>query len=258
MESRRIDLSVLDAMMSKFDGSDAQDVTKWLADLENAFAVFRYSERDQLVAARHLLTGHAKRFIEIASLRTYGELKWQLLGEFKRAFTVQDVFNQLRARTLKPNETPRQYVVEMQYIASRADVSDADLIDFVIDGLNDKSPAVAVLYGATSIRDLKILMERYEKRRRTPVPVPQKTSAVPIKPRFGPPAASSVLVPVPVQQTPVQYAVLIVLSMAITRAHAPSQSARQTLVSCAPKLATPAIIAQNANGCPMMPQSPPP
>lgn len=37
IESRRIDLGVLDAMISKFDGSDAQDITKWIGDLENAF-----------------------------------------------------------------------------------------------------------------------------------------------------------------------------------------------------------------------------
>lgn len=114
MKSRRIDLGVLDAMMTIFDGSDAQNVSKWLRDLENSFALFRYSERNQLVAARHMLTGHAKWFIDIVSVRSNEELKQHLLGEFQRAFTVQDVFNQLRSRTLKPDKTLRRYVVEMQ------------------------------------------------------------------------------------------------------------------------------------------------
>lgn len=87
---------MLDAMMSKFDGSDLHDVKKWLNDLENVFEVFKYSDRDQLVAARHLMTGHAKRFTDIVSVRTYGELKRALTNEFQRAFTVQDVIGQLQ------------------------------------------------------------------------------------------------------------------------------------------------------------------
>ncbi|RYE17727.1 MAG: hypothetical protein EOP45_15315, partial [Sphingobacteriaceae bacterium] len=200
LESRKIDLHVLDAMMSKFDGSELHDVKKWLNDLENVFEVFKYSERDQLVAARHLMTGHAKRFTDIVSVRTYGELKRALTNEFQRAFTVQDVIGQLRARKMKAEETPRQYVIEMQYIANRADISETDLIDIIIDGLNDKSTLVSMLYGATTINQLKVLMERYEKKRRVfvPVPVPgvyantRSVGTVPkIKPAVGPPVSTA-------------------------------------------------------------------
>jgi len=108
---KRIDLPVLDAMMVKFDGSELQDVVKWLVDLENVFALFAYSERDKLVAARHLLSGYAKRYIEISVIRCYGDLKRSLLREFERRYTVQDVFKQLKMRVIQPQETPRQYVI---------------------------------------------------------------------------------------------------------------------------------------------------
>lgn len=131
LKTRRIDLKVLEAMMSKFDGSDAQDVSKWIADLENVFEMFKYSERDQLVAARHLMDGSAKRFVQITHVMSYVDLKRALVTEYKRAYTVQDVLKQLKARTMKPDETPRQYVIEMQFIASRAEVSEADLIEII-------------------------------------------------------------------------------------------------------------------------------
>lgn len=174
LDSRKIYLHVLDAMMCKFDGSDIQDVSKWIADLENVCESFRYSERDKLVAARHLMAGHAKRFTEIVRIHTYAEFKEKLLLEFRRAFTVQDVLKQLYARSIKPDETPRQYAVEMQFIASRADVSESDLIDIIIDGLNDKSTLVAMLYGAATIGELKFKMEKYDKKRHA-VPVKQST-----------------------------------------------------------------------------------
>ncbi|XP_055309423.1 uncharacterized protein LOC129573155, partial [Sitodiplosis mosellana] len=165
LETRRIDLKVLEAMMSKFDGSDAQDVSKWIADLENVFEMFKYSERDQLVAARHLMDGSAKRFVQITHVMSYVDLKRALITEYKRAYTVQDVLKQLKARTMKPDETPRQYVIEMQFIASRAEVSEADLIEIIIDGLNDSSTLVSMLYSATTMVEFKVLMERYEKKR---------------------------------------------------------------------------------------------
>lgn len=146
-------------------------MSKWIADLENVFEMFKYSERDQLVAARHLMEGSAKRFVQITHVMTYADLKRALITEYKRAYTVQDVLKQLRARTIKTDETPRQYVIEMQYIASRADISETDLIEIIIDDLNDSSTLVSMLWGATTMAQLKLLMERYEKKRCVTVPV---------------------------------------------------------------------------------------
>lgn len=100
------------------------------------------------------MTGHAKRFADIMSVRSYEELKMNLLGEFHRAYSVKEVFRQLQARKKKSDETPRQYVVEMQHIADRANVSEEDLIDFIIDGLNDNTTNVTMLNGATRFEQL--------------------------------------------------------------------------------------------------------
>lgn len=65
----------------------------------------------------------------------------------------------------------------MVEIANRARVPETDLIDIIIDGLNDKSGYVSMLYGARSIRELKQALIRYEKKLRDVVPVPVRTVA---------------------------------------------------------------------------------
>ncbi|XP_031639444.1 uncharacterized protein LOC116351482, partial [Contarinia nasturtii] len=123
------------------------------------------------------MTGRAKRFAEITTTFSYDQFKKALLDEYKRAYTVQDVFRQLKARTLKPDETPREYIVEMQYIASRSNIPETDLIDLIISGLNDKSVHASILYSARTLAELKMLMERYEKLRRASVQ--PRSSAMP-------------------------------------------------------------------------------
>lgn len=65
----------------------------------------------------------------------------------------------------------------MVEIANRARVPETDLIDVIIDGLNDKSGYVSMLYGARSIRELKEALTRYEKKLRDVVSVPVRTVA---------------------------------------------------------------------------------
>ncbi|XP_036347460.1 uncharacterized protein LOC118756826 [Rhagoletis pomonella] len=148
-------------------GSESQDIKKWVAELENVFEILQCNDREKLIAVRHLVCGHARRFIDIISVRSYEDIKAALLDEFQCKFSLQDIFNQLKSRCIKSGETPRQYVTEMQYIASRADIPETDLVDIIIEGLNDKTSTVSMLYGASSIRELKVLMERYERKRKT-------------------------------------------------------------------------------------------
>lgn len=54
---------------------------------------------------------------------------------------------------------------------------EVDLVDIIIDGLNDKSGYVSMLYGARSIRELKEALIRYEKKLRDVAPVSVRTVA---------------------------------------------------------------------------------
>lgn len=165
IENRRFDFAELEAMMDKFNGEDTYDIQKWFSELEDAFGVLECSERHKLVSTRRLLDGTAKIFLRTIAAHTYAELKDELISEFGKNYTLHEVFQQLKNRKLGEKESTKRYVIEMQEIASFAAIPEADVIDSIIDGLNDKSNNVAILYGARNIKELKQLMERYEKRR---------------------------------------------------------------------------------------------
>ena len=51
----------------------------------------------------------------------------------------------------------------MHAMAAYADVDECELVRFIIDGLDDRSAAVAMLYSARSVADLKNLVADYER-----------------------------------------------------------------------------------------------
>lgn len=165
LDLRRFDFFAFEAMVHRFNGDDSYDVRKWLEDLDDAFSMFECTPSEKLIASRRLLDGTAKLLLRTISVRTYDELKTELLREFGKVFTMQEVFHQLKARTLKPSESVKRYMIEMQEIAMRAKIPEPDLIDIIIDGLNDKSQHVSMLYSAKNMSELKVLLERYEKKR---------------------------------------------------------------------------------------------
>lgn len=176
-ENQRFDFVAFESMVHRFSGDNSYDVHKWFNDVEDAFAVFGCSERDKFVSTRRMLDGSASMLLRTITVNTYEELKAESIEEFGKVFTMQEVFQQLKACVLKPNESVKRYVIEMQEIASRAPVPEPDLIDFIIDGLNDKTNHVSMLYSATTVKELKALLDCYEKKRRS-VPVVVKNNNV--------------------------------------------------------------------------------
>lgn len=134
--------------------------------MEDAFVVFRCNDRDKFIAARRLLQGTARVFLRTIRASTYDELKAELVSEFQHAYTMQEVYQQLKERTLKPDESLKHYMAIMQKIASRAKVPEVDVVDSIIEGLNDKTAAVMILMSARTIAELKEATKRYDKRRR--------------------------------------------------------------------------------------------
>lgn len=51
----------------------------------------------------------------------------------------------------------------MQSLANQADVAEYELVRFIIDGLDDNTPAVALLYPARNLATLKDLLNDYER-----------------------------------------------------------------------------------------------
>ena len=112
-----------------------------------------------------MLEGTAKILLRTINVYNYKGLKEALMSEFCRQYTMQEVYLQLRNRRLRPTESVRRYILEMQEIAARAAVSEGELVDLIIEGLGDSSGAAGMLWTASTIGELKTLCERYERKR---------------------------------------------------------------------------------------------
>lgn len=128
VEPRYFDFHAFKAMVQHFSGDDSYDVLKWFDDIEDIFGMLGGSERDKFVSTRRVLKGTAKCFVDNITAHTYDELKQELVAEFHKTYTMQDVFKQLEARKLQPNESIQRYVIGMQKIARRVQMPEAELV----------------------------------------------------------------------------------------------------------------------------------
>lgn len=136
VNEKKQDSRAIEAMVQRYSGDNPKDpytIQKWIDDAESVFDLFNCSEKQKFVNACRLLTGTALLHVRNTKVRNYEQLKDELLTEFSRTHTLNDVFQQLKARHLKPTESVQRYVIKMQEIRT--------------------------------VRELKPLIDRYEKRR---------------------------------------------------------------------------------------------
>lgn len=132
-EHRRFDFVAFEAMITPFTGDDSYDVHKWFQDLEDAFEAFRCGERDKFIATRRSIQGTARVFVRGIRVGTYRELKTALLDEFQHAYGMHEVYQQMKERTLKPDESLKHYVAVMIELANRANIPEVDVIILLLN-----------------------------------------------------------------------------------------------------------------------------
>ncbi|XP_065356322.1 uncharacterized protein LOC135950716 [Calliphora vicina] len=163
--TQRMDMAELDAAVPPFSGDDHYDVEKWFVQYEDYVDSCGYTDKDKCVGVRRRLEGSAQRYANNLGVLKYRDLKTKIVKLFKRTVSRQDVYRQLRSRTLRANESCISYLITMQSIATQTDIDERELIDFIIDGIPDATNAIACLYGAETIDDLVKRLDRYEHRR---------------------------------------------------------------------------------------------
>uniref|UniRef100_A0A182NXF1 Retrotransposon gag domain-containing protein n=1 Tax=Anopheles dirus TaxID=7168 RepID=A0A182NXF1_9DIPT len=166
--ANRFDIEHVKAIVQPFSGDDALGVKTWLAKLEDAFRVLNVGKTEQLVTGCHLLTGTAEVFRRINKFEDYDDFKTKLQEEFFASNSNggnEAIKKQLRSKKLKHTDQIHRYVLEMVEISMGSNISEVDLVDIIIDGLNDNHYEVAMLYGAKTIAELKKLLPRYKMRR---------------------------------------------------------------------------------------------
>lgn len=165
VHTKHFDTAHIKAMVEPFSGDGMVHVRSWLEGLEEAFRVLKLNKSQQLVAACDLMTGTAAAFRGSIRFTDYDNFKEKLLEEFlPYHFRDGSITKELRKKTLK-DKNVLGYVLEMIKAAKGYYVAEEILVDIIIDGLEDRTPLVVMLYGVKSIAELKRLLPRYIKRR---------------------------------------------------------------------------------------------
>lgn len=164
-----------------FSGDDNFSVEKWLNHFEECADVMEWDSKMRLVYGKRLLSGTAKLFLRTVSIKNWRELKVALLEEFSNKVTLADVYNQLRSRKKRSEESFQQYIFIMKEIASLVEVEEGDLIQYIIDGIPDSQANKMILYGANDLRKLKFFLKKYEKMK-VQMPSFTKTSLQTLRP----------------------------------------------------------------------------
>lgn len=77
--------------------------------------------------------------------------------------TSADIHRQLSCRTKKSEESFQQYLLIMKEMGAHGNVKEDAIMDYIIAGLPDTEVNKAILYGATTLKELKTKLELYAK-----------------------------------------------------------------------------------------------
>lgn len=187
----------------KFTGDDTYSVHRFVAAYTDAIREYHLGERDQYSFACRKLDGSAAIFLRGSDVRTWNDLRDALVVEFGESVSRQEVYARLSRRRHRREETIHRYVLVMREIASQADIEESELVQFIVDGLDDRTNSVSMLYGARSFEQLRELLPVFERRRARLQPttvrpnatvptgtVNNRTSTETAKPNFSPNAAA--------------------------------------------------------------------
>ena len=161
-EHSTIDFRDIEPLLKKFNGTDNYPIEKWVQDIETEANIQSWSSLQLFNFGRRLITGLARLFIESERhINTWGKLKEALLEEFSLRVNSADIHKQLARRKLQRGEHVYEYFLIMRELASRGNLEDEALIEYILDGIQDNSHNKTILYGAKTIKELKEKLKIY-------------------------------------------------------------------------------------------------
>lgn len=149
--------------IKSFDGSPGYPITKWILDFEEIAELTQWNDLQKLIFAKKSLSGLAKLFVQSqGGVKSWSILKKRLIEEFEQKVSSSQVHKMLMTRKQKKEESVQEYTLVMREIASRANVENEAIIQYIIDGILDDQVHKYVLYGAKTFFDFKEKVKVYE------------------------------------------------------------------------------------------------
>jgi len=160
----------------QYNGDDKYPVERWIMDIEESAELFNWTEMQKLIFAKKSLTGLAKLFIQgERGVTSWKKLKEALKDEFSQKMNSAELHRLLSKRRIKKDESVQAYFLVLKEIASRGEIEDEALYQYVIDGIDDTPVNKNILYGARNTREFKEKLKIYATMK-TKTPVYSKTT----------------------------------------------------------------------------------
>lgn len=122
-----------------------------------------WSEAQKVIYLKKLLDGPAKLFANYeCHARDWNKLKKKLIKEFSKTVNSKQVNEQLSNVKKKSDETYGVYVYRVLEMASHGDIELDVKLQYIIDGIQDEEVNKHILYGATTVKELRIKLKQYE------------------------------------------------------------------------------------------------
>ena len=155
----------IEETIRKFDGKDGFPIEKWIEEFENTRTLLNWSDLQTFIYAKRSLIGIAKLFITSEpQINTWQALRNGLKREFGSRFSSADLHRLMNERRKRRDESVQEYFFVMREIASRGNIEDGSLFDYIINGIDDDDEInKAVLYGASNLTEFKMKLEIYSK-----------------------------------------------------------------------------------------------
>lgn len=161
-ERIKIRLTDVDKIVGQFSGASGQNVKKWLNLVEKTVVSFGGGAQESYQVGRASLIGAARLHANNELWSDWQSFKAGLLDRFKESRSAMDVYDELRKRKRRNDESIEEYVLAMEVIADDL-VVEADLVPLVIVGLCGNGPFAPMLAGATTIQQLRGLLPAYDR-----------------------------------------------------------------------------------------------
>ncbi|XP_073838510.1 uncharacterized protein [Musca autumnalis] len=154
----------VEAAVVKFSGDNGQSVSKWISEFDRVTAVLGCTEANKFLYARRLMTGSAGLFLRSSNAKTWRELKGELQDEFKQSVGVKEALRRLERRKWdRQGESLHTYTLIMQELAEDTPITEAELIEYIVEGIQDRALAATMLFNHTTLKSFKGSIPKYEK-----------------------------------------------------------------------------------------------
>ncbi|KAH8389500.1 hypothetical protein KR215_007166 [Drosophila sulfurigaster] len=147
-----------------FSGDDTLSIEVWINDFEDMASIMQWDSLHKFIFAKRSLRGLARMFVlSERGISTWQALKQALLSEFKKTTNSAELHKQMSERKMKRSESVLEYLLIMKELATRGNIDDEAIMQYVIDGISDRSVNKSILYNARDIKEFKEKLKAYEK-----------------------------------------------------------------------------------------------